>query len=404
MSLPQFGRDFRLAMVILLCGAIIGLNIAKLAPSMARLIEVFSLSISEAGILASAFTLIAVFVGIFAGGLMAAAGARRVMLTAILLAVIGSLVSLAGSSFAMLLAGRTLEGLSLISIAVAGPTLLLQHTHNANRGWVMGIWGGFMPLGNLLGVMAGPLLLGSFDWQGVWLASTLFATLVGLLAFWMIPPDANLPQLRFDSKAIGAALRLPVLVGIGICFGCHSLIFQVVLQFTPFFVQQQGGSLLLGALLVAGFCLINFFGNSESGRMIQRGYKPIHLILFTFMTLPVYIAMIFWAASPAWLMLLGLLGLAIHTGLTPPSFFYLVGQIIRQPSQTPVFMAYMMQIQGLGTLIGPATLGWSVDRLGGWEGGFFVLGIPCLLAAVIIYWPVQIWFRGFEATKTRPAD
>ncbi len=74
MSLPQFGRDFRLAMVILLCGAIIGLNIAKLAPSMARLIEVFSLTLSEAGILASAFTLIAVFVGIFAGGLMAAAG------------------------------------------------------------------------------------------------------------------------------------------------------------------------------------------------------------------------------------------------------------------------------------------------------------------------------------------
>ena len=399
MSLPQFGRDFRLAMVILLCGAIIGLNIAKLAPSMARLIEVFSLTISEAGILASAFTLIAVFVGIFAGGLMAAAGARRVMLTAILLAVIGSLVSLVGSSFAMLLAGRTLEGLSLISIAVAGPTLLIEHTHNANRGWVMGIWGGFMPLGNLLGVMAGPLLLGNFDWQGVWLASTLFAGLVGFLAFWMIPADANPPRLRFDKGAIGAALRLPVLVGIGICFGCHSLIFQVVLQFTPFFVQQQGGSLLLGALLIAGFCLVNFFGNSESGRLIQRGFKPINLILFTFLTIPAYIVMIFLPDSPAWLMLLGLLGLAIHTGLTPPSFFYLVGQIIRQPSQTPVFMAYMMQIQGLGMLIGPAMLGWSVDRLGGWEGGFFVLGIPCLLASVLIYGPVRGWFIRFQDNK-----
>ncbi len=102
------------------------------------------------------------------------------MLTAIILAVIGSLISLAGSSFATLLAGRTLEGLSLISIAVAGPTLLIQHTHSDNRGWVMGIWGGFMPLGNFLGVMAGPLLLGNFDWQGVWISSTLFAGLVGL--------------------------------------------------------------------------------------------------------------------------------------------------------------------------------------------------------------------------------
>ncbi|MBL6622866.1 MAG: MFS transporter, partial [Alphaproteobacteria bacterium] len=349
------------------------------------------------GILASAFTLIAVFVGIFAGGLMAAAGPRRVMLTAIILAVIGSLVSLAGSSFATLLAGRTLEGLSLISIAVAGPTLLIQHTHSDNRGWVMGIWGGFMPLGNFLGVMAGPLLLGNFDWQGVWISSTLFAGLVGLLAFWMIPPDATPARLRFDYQSIGAALRLPVLVGIGICFGCHSLIFQVVLQFTPLFVQQQGGSLLLGALLISAFCLINFFGNSESGRMIQRGYKPINLILFTFLTIPVYIVMIFLPNSPPWLMMLGLLGLAIHTGLTPPSFFYLVGQIIRQPSQTPVFMAYMMQIQGLGMLIGPATLGWSVDRLGGWEGGFFVLGIPCLLASAIIYGPVRLWFIRLRA-------
>ncbi len=136
----------------------------------------------------------------------------------------------------------------------------------------------------------------------------------------MIPPDATPARLRFDYQSIGAALRLPVLVGIGICFGCHSLIFQVVLQFTPLFVQQQGGSLLLGALLISAFCLINFFGNSESGRMIQRGYKPINLILFTFLTIPVYIVMIFLPNSPPWLMMLGLLGLAIHTGLTRPAF------------------------------------------------------------------------------------
>ncbi len=48
-------------------------------------------------------------------------------------------------------------------------------------------------------------------------------------------------------------------------------------------------------------------------------------------------------------------------------------------------------------LIGPATLGWSVDRLGGWEGGFFVLGIPCLLASAIIYGPVRLWFIRLRA-------
>ena len=57
-SLSSFTRDLRLAIVILFCGALSGINIAKLAPSITPLAAEFGLSLAQIGILASIFTII----------------------------------------------------------------------------------------------------------------------------------------------------------------------------------------------------------------------------------------------------------------------------------------------------------------------------------------------------------
>ena len=78
MPSPSFARDFRLTIIILFCGTLNGINIAKLAPSINELSISFGLSLSQIGLLASVFTLIRVLVGVLIGGIVRGAGTKRI--------------------------------------------------------------------------------------------------------------------------------------------------------------------------------------------------------------------------------------------------------------------------------------------------------------------------------------
>ena len=69
----------------------------------------------------------------------------------------------------------------MIALTLTAPTILAQHTALAHRGWVMGIWGGFMPFGCAFAIIscaisdrAGRLAIGMAGWA-------LFSVLVVLL-------------------------------------------------------------------------------------------------------------------------------------------------------------------------------------------------------------------------------
>ena len=64
--------------------------------------------------------------------------------------------------------GRAIEGISLIALTLTAPTILAQHTALAHRGWVMGIWGGFMPFGCAFAIISAPYLIERGGWQLVW--------------------------------------------------------------------------------------------------------------------------------------------------------------------------------------------------------------------------------------------
>ena len=163
--LSSLTRDLRLAIVILFCGALSGINIAKLAPTITTLAVEFDLSLAPIGVLASIFTIIMVVAGSLIGGFVHGVGAKRFLLVALLVVCIGNIVSLSGGSVITLYAGRAIEGISLIALTLTAPTILAQHTAFAHRGWVMEIWGGFMPFGCGLATISAPYLIKQGGWQ-----------------------------------------------------------------------------------------------------------------------------------------------------------------------------------------------------------------------------------------------
>ena len=84
--------------------------------------DYFSISLTEAGILASTFTLLTIFTGVLVGNTMSSVGVKRLICIAMLLSLIGSLMPLTIDSYNILVLGRALEGIGLIIMMIAGPT------------------------------------------------------------------------------------------------------------------------------------------------------------------------------------------------------------------------------------------------------------------------------------------
>ena len=386
MAMPSssFARDLRLTITILFCGSLSGINIAKLAPSITELSTSFGLSLSQIGLLASVFTLIMVVAGVLIGGIVRGAGTKRILMAALIIACIGNAISLMGSSVASLFIGRAIEGISLIALTLTAPSLLAQHTDPANRGWVMGTWGGFMPLGNGLAIIAAPYLIEQGGWHLVWQVGFGFSVFVCGLGWLFIPDDRSPMKRQFDLAALKLAIALPLLAIIGLSFALHSLVYQTLIQFMPLISQSLGGfSLAEGAMITGLFCAVNFVGNLIAGQALQTGKKPAHIVRLVFSIVPILLILLVLFSQSPFLLVLVLILTGLVSGGSAPIFFYLVSRANDDPQNLPVFVAWVFQIQGLGMLIGPALISWVVETTHSWNIGILCL-IPACLAIIAL--------------------
>src|SRR3546814_19861081 len=82
-----------------------------------------------------------------------------------------------------MLAGRGLEGAAFAILAVAGTALATAHAAPRHRSLVIGLVSAWVPCGQILDALVGPLALRTSGWQALWIASLL---LPGLLAGWAL--------------------------------------------------------------------------------------------------------------------------------------------------------------------------------------------------------------------------
>ena len=154
---------------------------------MPSIMDNFGISLTEAGILASTFTLLTIFTGVFVGNAMSSVGVKRLICIAMLLSLIGSLMPLTIDSYNGLVLGRALEGIGLIIMMIAGPTAVSLFTQDTTRAKHTGFWSAFMPIGTALSFLVAPLTLSVGGWQSLWFFSVL-VSLVALLAAWVWIP------------------------------------------------------------------------------------------------------------------------------------------------------------------------------------------------------------------------
>ena len=370
-------NDIFFTWFIVCCGGVGAMNLAKLAPSMGRLIDYFHISLFTSGLLGAIFSSLTLSTGLIGGIIISKYGPRLAMLIGLLISFVGCLVPVLRPELAGLMIGRALEGYGFLLINLSAPVLLSLHTASQNRGRVMGVWGSFMPAGNAVIILIAPIIYLKSDWQLLWVASSVYTAGICLFAFFIIPPETNQFQEAIKEKLsliVLQTLKKTSLFVTGITFACHSLIFLGIMQFLPYYFQNIAGySETFSFLAAASYCLISFLGHLFCGFLLHRGAQPEHLIGFAFITAAFLVSLFFgmfdsfipFAEQPM-VRLISIMFVAFFMGLTPPTIFYLVSYIAPPSRMTPINYGLMAQIQAIGIFGGPFLFGWLVDITGGW--------------------------------------
>ena len=378
------------SLLVILGGVSAALHVGKLPPALPALQQALGISLLEAGFLLSMVQLAGMLLGLAVGLAADTLGLRRTMVTGLLLLSAASALGGWARDASSLLALRAVEGLGFLLASMPAPSLIRRLVAPERLNASLGLWGAYMPLGTAGALLAGPSLIAWAGWPAWW---WLLATQSLAMAVWLllaVPADAagrplaapaGWPQRLRQTLAA----RGPWLVALS--FAVYSGQWLAVIGFLPSIYAQAG---LAGAAAGAATALAaagNIVGNVASGRLLQRGVAPQHLLGAGFAAMGLGACLAFapaghWnssvgiAAQYAGVLLFSMLG-----GMIPGTLFSLAVRLAPGPQTVSTTVGWMQQWSSIGQFAGPPLVAWAAILAGGWQWSWLVTG-ACALAGL----------------------
>ena len=232
--------------IAFIAGCIAAFQIGKTAASLALIIDELGLSLFEAGMIVSLFTLVGALLGAGFGLVSDRVGHLRTALAGLAISAAGSLLGAEAANFNWLLVTRLLEGFGFILAIVALPSLISRSASAADRPLAMGLWGAFMPAGIGASMLITPALVAWHGWRGLWVDVGIVMLLwCALLAFVFRDDRGSHAESPAIADIVANALRAGPLLLVG-GFSCYSALYQPVTAFFPTLLITDRG-LALGS-------------------------------------------------------------------------------------------------------------------------------------------------------------
>jgi len=372
--------------IAFLAGCIAAFQLGKTFASLALIINELDLSLVQAGLILSLFSLIAAFAGAGFGLLSDRIGHLRMALTGLTVSAGGSFLGALASSIDLLLLSRLIEGFGFILVIVALPSLISRSASDHDRPLAMGLWGAFMPAGIGLSMIITPLLIDWHGWRGLWndVGFMILAwAMVLYITFRTRAPAAGIHLSTADF--LGSVLRLgPLLVVTG--FVCYSSLYQSLTAFLPTilvtdFDLSLAHAARFGALVVIG----NIIGNVTAGWLIGRGFMPWKLLTVSFIAMGLCASLVFATFSEPTLKIAAGFLFSAFGGIFPGTAFVLAARYSPSPSHMALMAGFMLQGAGIGQTVGPLLVSSIVEYSASWNYANLVvvamagLGLGCAL-------------------------
>jgi len=367
--------------VVIGCGIGAALQVGKVPIAAAMLQQNLGIDLAAVGSVGGIFAVLGLVGSVPAGVVIAAVGARRVMLCGLAAITLGAASGALAPQLAVLLASRLLEGLGFLLVMVAAPALLDRVVDVGARDVTMAVWGCVMPFGIALALVAGPILDG---WRAIWWASAAFVALLFILASVFVPEVASRTGparagLMQEATAL-ARRRTPALLMV--LFALYSLMFFALFSFLPILLTERlGVSGQAAGGLSALAAAANVVGNLAAGNLLARGVNRNVLIAVAALVMGVSALGIFLPVLGGWGSFWLCLLFSAVGGLIPATLLATAPAAARSAAMVPVMMGLLMTGSNFGQVTAPIAVG-AVVSAWGWGAASVMVVVAAILAGL----------------------
>jgi MFS transporter, AAHS family, 4-hydroxybenzoate transporter len=403
-------------------------SIAFVAPS---LVAAWKLSPAQFGPLLSA-TLLGSVIGVLGVGELADRFGRR-WITIAMVALFGTvtLASAAAESITSLMAYRVVAGLGLGGALVACSALTAEYAPRRRRSTLVAVTAWGFPLGAVLGGLLSTMLIAHFGWRSVLLVSGAAPI---LLVPWLIArlPESipflalsvtgqelarrelrridprgqfdsavclSVPQSSSRARGVRLLFTHPFTAG-SILFPVASfmslLLTYFLVNWIPLVLHQAGLSIQDAVLGTVVFNLAAIIGSYVLSTHVDRGARPIVLMVWAYCASALAVAAIGWVGAHFWpsMIIIFIAGFLL-AGIQMTLMAFVTSSY--PPMLRATAVGWVQAVGRVGSLLGPLTAGGLLS-LGMLPSQLFAtLAIAALLAAAALATLASIGSKGQQA-------
>jgi MFS family permease len=379
--------------VLYLASVASAINQFKVPPVLPVLIRAFNLSLSNAGMLMSIFSLTGFILALPAGFIMHRLGLKVTGLIAVGAVCIGSGLGAFCTTTDLMLASRFVEGAGIGLITIVAPAAIAAWFPAESRGTPLGLWTTCMPVGNILTFNLAPWLVELSGWQLVWKASAIFA-LASFVLFWaffrMPKPGEVEGNPRFSEAeperevqpGFGKAMANTGLWLITLQFLCYNVICLALGTYYPTFLNVVRNYSLSAASFVFSLCTIAaVFSQPLGGYLSDRlGARKLLIVISSVM---MALICLFPFIVTGWMIPALVIALGVVSGAIVPATFAAVPEVMASKESAGLGMAVLALGQNLGMFIGPIMFGRLAETIG-WAGAGYSLIPVCIVGVAAV--------------------
>lgn len=346
---------------VFLTGVAAAFLVGKAPAALPVLRAELNLSLFQAGLVVSMFSLVAAVGGILFGALSDKWGQLRLAVVGLVLAAAAGAAGAWADTGVTLIASRVAEGVGFFMISVSLPGLVLRLADDRTRQTAMGLWGAYLPLGAGLILLAGGVVIETVGWRGLWLLISASYVVFFAALVWAAPREHDVVPGVAGQGRVRAVLKTPGAVMLGAVFGCYSGQYMAVTSFVPLIlVERAGWDLAPAAAVGAMIMVVNTTGNIAAGFMLDRGVRRQSLILLASVVMALGAILVMSAALPVPVRIAGAVLFSSFGGMIPGSLFAGVARHAPSRAHVSSVNGLMLQCVAIGQLIGPAVTTWLV--------------------------------------------
>lgn len=371
--IPTRQTDWPLVALLFLTGLFAAAQFAKFSLTLPDLRLAYAGLGDAVSVLVSLVGIVGIALGAVAGSLVARAGVRRALVTAIATGAALSVLQALMPPFWLLAGSRVLEGMSHLAIVVATPTLMASISADRDRPMVMGIWAMFFGVSFALCALAFPPLIA---FGGLPLIFALHGAGFGIIALVLAP---RLPKPTVAPVPREGFLRehhviysSPRLIAPGAGFVWYTFLYIALLAVLPPLMTASGWQ-------VAGLPLVSLFGTFAGG-VLARHVAP-HRIAVAGFALTAGTTILLLATGSIWAALVMMLVM----GLVPGASFAAIPHFNAGDLDRARATGGIAQLGNVGTTLGTPVLVVTAS-IGGLAGVGIVTLACCGAGIAMLLW------------------